>query len=137
MIKKWAISVDFYNLLQVVIYWPKWHKTDHKRVKTTYLLAKTNPMAYLLAKITEIIQMSEYTNFANIQKSLEVARLSDFQSSLLQIHLDALGGHLTHQLHMAVIESQDPKVFEAVKLIANKMGVNLDVERLSLLVKGD
>lgn len=81
--------------------------------------------------------MSEYTNFENVVERLKIAELNDFQSSLLQIHLDALGGHLTHQLHMAVIESQDPKVFEAVKLIANKMGVNLDVERLSLLVKGD
>lgn len=81
--------------------------------------------------------MSEYTNFENVVERLKIAELNDFQSSLLQTHLDALGGHLTHQLHMAVIESQDPKVFEAVKLIANKMGVNLDVERLSLLVKGD
>lgn len=81
--------------------------------------------------------MSEYTNFANIQKSLEVAELNDFQSRLIQIHLDALGGHLTHQLHMVAVESQDPAVLEAVKLIAHKMGVNLDVERLTLLVKGD
>lgn len=81
--------------------------------------------------------MSEYTNFANIQKSLEVAELNNFQSRLIQIHLDALSGHLTHQLHMAVIESQDPKVFEAVKLIADKMGVELEADRLTLLVKGD
>lgn len=81
--------------------------------------------------------MSEYTNFANIQKSLEVANLSDFQSRLIQIHLEALSGHLTHQLHMAVLESQSHAVLEAVKLIADKMGVELEADRLTLLVKGD
>ena len=80
--------------------------------------------------------MSEYTNFANIQKSLEVARLSDFQSSLIQIYLDTLSGHLTHQLHMVVIESQSHAVLEAVKLIADKMGVEIEADRLTLLVKG-
>jgi len=85
----------------------------------------------------EIFQMSEYTNFANIKARLEVAEFSDFQSRLIQIHLDALGGHLTHQLYMAVIDSQDPAVLEAVKLIAHKMGVEIDVEHLTLLVKGD
>lgn len=80
--------------------------------------------------------MSNYTNFANIQERLKVAQLSNFQSSILQIHLDALGGHLTHQLTMAVLESQDPAVLEAVKLIAHKMGVNLDVDCLPFLVKG-
>ena len=81
--------------------------------------------------------MSDYTNFANIKARLEVAELNDFQAKIVAITLEALSQNLSHQLSMAVIDSQDPKVLEAVKLIAHKMGVELDVERLSLLVKGD
>lgn len=104
-----------------------------------YLLVKTNPMAYLVAKTNpmEIFQMSDYTNFANIQERLKVAELNDFQAKIVAIHLAALSQNLSHQLSMAVIDSQDPAVLEAVKLIAHKMAVQLDVERLSLLVKGD
>lgn len=95
-----------------------------------------NKLTTLLVKTTEILQMCEYTNFVNIQDRLKGADLSPFQAKIVDINLAALSQNLSHQLYMAAVESQDPKVFEAVKLIAHKMGVDLDVERLSLLVKG-
>ena len=80
--------------------------------------------------------MSEYTHFANIKERLKVANLSDFQAKIIELNLLALSQNLSHQLYMTAVESQDLAVLEAVKLIAHTMGVELDVDRLSLLVKG-
>lgn len=143
MIKKWATSVDFYNLLQVVIYWPKWHKTDHKRVKTTYLLAKTNPMAYLLAKTTEIIQMATFNDFGNTAEQIKTFcaaggdTLTPFQTKMVENHLTSLGSNVSHQLIMAVLESRDPTVLAAVKGVSQALGLHTDFSYAEVVIKGN
>ena len=68
--------------------------------------------------------MSEYTNFANIQERLKVANLSDFQAKVVGTYLEMTAQTLRHELFMATTDSGcDPKVVEAVKLIADKMGL--------------
>lgn len=81
--------------------------------------------------------MSEYTNFNNVVERLKPAELTDFQSRLINIYLTALSQNLSHQLYMVAVESQDLAVLEAVKTIAQAMSVELDVDRLTLLVKGN
>ena len=68
--------------------------------------------------------MAEYTNFANIQERLKVASLSDFQAKVVGTYLEMTAQTLRHELFMATAEHDwDPKVVEAVKLIADKMGL--------------
>jgi hypothetical protein len=100
-------------------------------------------MAYLLAKITEIIQMATFNDFSNTAEQIKTFcsagcdPLSNYQAKMVENHLSSLGSNVSHHLIMVALESRDPAVLEAVKGISQALSLNTDFSYAEVVIKGD
>lgn len=63
-----------------------------------------------------------------------VAPLTDFQKSILELHLMRLQDHLQHALVMSVLENPTPELLAAAKTIVNSLAVDVDFSQVEKLV---
>lgn len=86
--------------------------------------------------------MATFNDFSNTAEQIKTFcsaggdTLTPFQTKMVENHLSSLGSNVSHQLLMAVLQSRDPAVLEAVKLIAQSLGLKTDFSYAEVIVKG-
>ena len=78
-----------------------------------------------MAYITFKTFMAEYSTTVKV-----AAPLTDFQKSVLELHLMRLQDHLQHALIMSVLENPTPEVLAAAKTIANGFVLAMDFSQI-------
>lgn len=86
--------------------------------------------------------MATFNDFGNTAEQIKAFcsagcdPLTNYQNRMVENHLVSLGSNVSHQLIMAVLQSRDPAVLEAVKLIAQSLGLNTDFSYAEVVIKG-
>ena len=78
-----------------------------------------------MAYITFKTFMADYLATAKV-----LTPLTDFQKSVLELHLMRLQDHLQHALIISVLDNPTPEVLAAAKTIANSLAVDVDFSQI-------
>lgn len=88
--------------------------------------------------------MATFNDFGNTAEQIKTFcsaggdTLTPFQAKMVENHLASLGSNVSHHLIMAVLETRNPNVLEAVKGIAQALSLNTDFSYAEVVInKGD
>lgn len=84
--------------------------------------------------------MATFNDFGNTAEQIKTFcaagcdPLSPFQTQMVENRLASLGSNVSHQLIMAVLESRDLAVLEAVKSISQALGLKTDFSYAEVVI---
>lgn len=86
--------------------------------------------------------MATFNDFGNTAEQIKsfcsagCDPLSPFQTEMVENHLTSLGSNVSHHLIMAALETRNPAVLEAVKVVAQALNLKTDFSYAEVVIKG-